>query len=125
MGAKQPEDLLVWNLVHRLKLEVYALTARPEIQKDFRFCHQIREAAASAENNVAEGFWRYSHGDFARFLTIARASAGEVRNQLGDARDRGYLEDKECARLIALADRALAATAALHSYLRTHATPQK
>ena len=45
--------------------------------------------------NIAEGFGRRSHADFARFLDIARASAREVQSLLYVAHDRHYMTDAE------------------------------
>ena len=42
-------------------------------------------------NNIAEGFERGSQADFARFLTIAKGSCGEVRSMLYLAEDLSYL----------------------------------
>ena len=43
-------------------------------------------------SNIAEGFERGGDPEFARFLTIAKGSCGEVRCQLHIARDQGYLD---------------------------------
>ena len=123
MGARDPEELVAWRLAHALKLVVYAITARPDVRRDFGFCNQIREAASSGEDNIAEGFWRYGHGDFARFLMIARSSIGEVHNKLGDGFDRGHLNRDECDQHRRLATRALKATSRLHAYLKSSDTP--
>jgi four helix bundle protein len=56
MGARHPRDLVAWQLAHELKLQVYALIARPAVRRDVRFCEQIREASASAETHIAEAF---------------------------------------------------------------------
>ena len=118
MGARHPRDLAAWQLAHQLKLGVYALVAKPAIRRDFRFCEQIREASASAEANIAEGFWRYAPRDFARFLAIARASLGEVQNHLQDGVDRGHFSRREFDALNSLSSRALGAVSRLHTYLR-------
>ena len=46
-------------------------------------------------NNIAEGFERGSNKDFAKFLFIARGSAGEVRSMLYLALDQNYITEKE------------------------------
>lgn len=123
MGAKTPEELIAWQLAHALKLAVYEIVARPKVRRDGDFCHQIREAAASGEDNISEGFWRYGHGDFACFLISARGSLGEVHNKLGDAADRGHIPRDEASRHRQLARRALKATSRLQAYLKRHDTP--
>ena len=54
-------------------------------------------------NNIAEGFERATDIDFARFLSIAKGSAGEVRAQLYVALDTGYLTQPEFDELTQLA----------------------
>ena len=43
---------------------------------------QIRRAACSMSDNIAEGFEYNNNPDFIRFLTCAKGSSGEFRNKL-------------------------------------------
>ena len=117
-GARHFRDLVCWQLSHELKLGIYHLAEQPNVKRDMKFYDQIRDAAASAPRNIAEGFARRTHSDFARFLDIARGSLAESQNHLQDAVDRGYLDAAECARLNSMSKRAAAATARLQRYLR-------
>src|SRR5688572_31141678 len=51
---------------------------RPAIATDLKFHDQLSDAAASGPRNIAEGFGRYYHPEFARFARIAKASEQEV-----------------------------------------------
>ena len=106
-------ELLCWQLSNELKCEVLAFTAKPPVINDVRFCSQIRDSAAGAPRNIAEGFGRYRPGEFARFLEYARASLMETQNHLIDAHDRKYLADAERSRLFNLAAAALRTTTRL------------
>ena len=117
-GARHFTELACWQLADKFKVGVYALCDRPNVRTDIRFREQFRDAAASGPCNIAEGFGRRSHKDFARLLDVARASLNECQNHLKDACDRGYLQPDEFERLWQLSGRALAATAALQRYLR-------
>lgn len=101
MKANRFEDLEVWRRSRDLAVSIYRLTAVGAFGRDFGLRDQIRRAAVSAMSNIAEGFDRYSVAEFQRFLSIARASAAEVRSQLHLARDLGYGSNEECTRLIA------------------------
>lgn len=50
-------------------------------------------------SNIAEGFERKTRVEFARFLDIAKASAGELRSLLYVAEDLGYLNSENAEAL--------------------------
>src|SRR5262245_11299777 len=93
MVARRFEDLVAWQLAHRLQDEVFAFTARPPCVRDLSFCNQIRASSRSATANIAEGFGRYYPREMSQFLRIAAASLQETKNHLRDANHRGYLSD--------------------------------
>ena len=122
-GARHFRELVCWQLAQELKVAVYRLAEQPPLKNDFRFSGQFRDAAASAPRNIAEGFGRRTHADFAHFLDVARASLGECQNHLQDAVDRGYLSPNDFTTLNALAERACGAVAGLQRYLRKRHVP--
>jgi four helix bundle protein len=117
-GARHFRELVCWQLSNELKLGIYPFAEQPQVKRDFKFYDQIRDAAASAPRNIAEGFGRRSHADFARFLDVARGSLAESQNHLQDAVDRGYMDDREFERLNGVSARACAAVARLQQHLR-------
>jgi four helix bundle protein len=117
-GARRFQDLVCWQLAREFKIAVYQFAETPSLKRDYKFYAQIRDAAASPPRNIAEGFGRRSHADFARLLDVARASLAESQNHLIDAIDRGYLEDAEFRTMNSLAERTCGAIAALQRYLR-------
>jgi four helix bundle protein len=117
-GARRVEDLIAWQLCEEVKDGVYEITARAEVARDFKFCHQIRGAIASASNNISEGFGRYRPREFGRFLDIAFASLLETKNCLNDGVKRGHVDKADFTRLIRLTVRASKATLRLRKYLR-------
>jgi len=117
-GARHFTELVCWQLARELKLDVYRIARRPVVNGDVRFCSDLRDAAASAPRNIAEGFGRRTHAEFARFLDVARASLMECQNHLEDAVDRHYIARDECDQLLTLARRTGGAVAALQRYLR-------
>ncbi len=116
--AKDFIELVAWQRADELRRFVIEITARPNVARDFRFCNQCKDAARSAPSNIAEGFGRWSHRDFARFLQIAIGSLKETRDLLIDARHRGYITEDELQWATVIAKRANAACAGLIRYLK-------
>jgi four helix bundle protein len=116
-GFRSPEEFDAWQLAWELKERVYAFTAAQPAADDRKFCDEIRESARSAPDNISEGFYRFNPVDFANFVRIARASLGEVRNQLRHAHSKKYVTDREHDELFRLCRRALGAGAGLRLYL--------
>jgi four helix bundle protein len=107
MGVKTLEELQAYQAVRALKLEVYRLVEdNARVNRDPRFRDQLMDAAASAEMNVAEGFRRFSAGDFSRFLKIARGSLEETCRWIQDGVDRRHFTTSDVAPALDLGDRA-------------------
>jgi four helix bundle protein len=75
-----------------------ALLGKPEVRRRFQYCDQLSDAARSAPRNIAEGFARYRHKEFAQFVRIAKGSEAEVLNHFIDAHDLGLMTDEEFRR---------------------------
>ncbi|MEP6743328.1 MAG: four helix bundle protein [bacterium] len=82
MRYKRFEDLPVWKAAIELAVGIYALTSKPEFEKQYSLKDQLERAAVSVSNNIAEGFERGTNKELLMFLYISRGSAGEVRSML-------------------------------------------
>jgi four helix bundle protein len=122
-GARRFQDLVAWQLARDLKLMAYDLCRRPEVRRDFTLRDQLKDAARSAPRNIAEGFGRFKHADFARFVRMAKASETEVLNHFLDAHDSGYLEEHELPKYEHAARKALKAANGLIRYLDSTPDP--
>lgn len=80
MGAKDFTELICWQLATDLNRFVTAFLAKPNVARHRNFCEQLESAASSAPRNIAEGFGRYDHKEFAQFLKIAVGSIQETRS---------------------------------------------
>ncbi|SDC12060.1 four helix bundle protein [Niabella drilacis] len=87
------EDLEIGQIARMRSLRVFELTQKEPFFKVFKFRDQIRAAARSAMDNIAEGFERSSKLEFINFLSIARGSSGAIRSQLYSASDQKYIEE--------------------------------
>jgi four helix bundle protein len=116
-GVWRFEDLVAWKLAVQLQLLADKYCEKPAIKRDFKFRDQLADSAASAPRNIAEGFGRFYHPEFARFARIAKGSEEEVINHFRDAQRRGYITLVECEDGLHAARKALKAVNGLIRYL--------
>jgi len=119
MVAKRFEELEAYQLALELKREVYALTANPPASKDFKFCSQTRDSAASTTRNIAEGFGRFRPAPFAQFMEYAIASTMETEVGVHDGIDRGHFSRERASRALSLAERCIKVSTKLMLYLKS------
>jgi four helix bundle protein len=89
------EDLEAYQLAREFRKTMYAVSRRlPDFEK-FELASQIRRAAVSLTNNIAEGHGRYHYPDQIKFLLQARGSLEELRDDLNVCLDENYLPPPE------------------------------
>ncbi|AYQ35409.1 four helix bundle protein [Runella sp. SP2] len=91
------EDLEIWKIAIEIGDELYDIADRLEEKKKYRFAEQLRGAAMSISNNIAEGAGSSSKPEFSQFLNYARRSCYECANILIISERRNYvsLTEKE------------------------------
>jgi len=99
MRISRFEDLLVWQKAKALSVAVYRVCATGPLARDFGLRDQMQRAAVSIMSNIAEGFDRNSRAEFARYLAIAKGSAGELRSHLYVAAELGFVEPEDFQQL--------------------------
>jgi four helix bundle protein len=117
MGARTVEELICYQLALQLRKACMAITARPAFKDDRRFRDDFRAAARSASSNIAEGFRRRTHREFARYLEYSMSSIAETAHHANDARSCGYISLDEEANCLQLAKRSNTAVSRLRRYL--------
>jgi four helix bundle protein len=122
--ARSFTELAAWQLSNELKIGIYELIRTGPAQADLEFRNQIRNAAASAPRNIAEGFGRFYPKEFSQYLRIANGSLMETSNHLADGVDRRYFRRDDADRLQLLARRASSAVTGLIKYLQTAKPPK-
>lgn len=101
-----------------LRRLVYSYTRKPVFAADRDLVSQIRAAAQSVTSNIAEGFERGGNREFCQFLSIAKGSVAEVKDQLYTAIDENYITQSEFAEAFTLAETAARQIGGLIRYLQ-------
>jgi len=63
----------IWKRAADVSSSLFKLAARLDDQKTYRFAEQLRAAALSITNNIAEGSGSVSDVEFANFLNISES----------------------------------------------------
>jgi four helix bundle protein len=116
-GIWRFEDLVAWQLAEQLQTIVDRYSERPAIKRDVKFHGQLTDAAAGGPRNIAEGFGRFHHPEFARFGRIAQSSEQETLSHLYRARNKCYITPAEFEDGAHAARKALKAVNGLIRYL--------
>ena len=95
--------LKAWQHAQRLAVECVKAASRFPDFEQTALADQLRRASYSIPLNIAEGTTRRGTRDYRRFLDTAWGSLAEVQTALVIARDVGYIQLPEFARLEALA----------------------
>lgn len=85
------EDLHVYQVARDFRKAMYQVAKRLPEEEKFALANQIRRAAVSLTNNIAEGHGRYHFLDQIRFTLQARGSLEELLDDLNVCTDERYL----------------------------------
>jgi four helix bundle protein len=112
------EDLECWKAGRRLRREAYRFTRLKAFAADYALVGQIRRAAQSVTANIAEGFEREGNREFIQFLSQAKGSVGEVKDEIYTALDENYITQTDFDSAYTLAEDTTRLIGGLMSYLR-------
>jgi len=91
------EDLQAYKLAREFRKKMYAVSRQlPDLEK-FDLGRQIRRAAVSLTNNIAEGHGRYHYLDQIKFILQSRGSLEELIDDLNICEDESYLSSPDVA----------------------------
>jgi len=76
------EDLEIWQLAKQMAVKLHGLSEKLESKRYYRYAEQLRAAALSVPNNIAEGSGSLHAAEFKQFLNIARRSVFENASML-------------------------------------------
>jgi four helix bundle protein len=89
------EDLEVYKKAREFRRRMYAVARKlPDFEK-YELGRQIRRAAVSLTNNIAEGHGRYHYLDEIKFQLQSRGSLAELLDDLNVCQDEDYVPGAE------------------------------
>lgn len=93
------EDLEVYQVAGEFRKMMYRVARRLPEEEKFALASQIRRAAVSLTNNIAEGDGRFHFLEQIKFTLQARGSFEELLDDLNVCTDEHYLPEDEIRRL--------------------------
>jgi four helix bundle protein len=84
------EELEVYQLAREFRKEIYSLTKKLPVEEKFNLAGQMRRAATSLTNNIAEGHGRYHYQENIQFCRQSRGSLMELIDDLTICMDEQY-----------------------------------
>ncbi|PLX19132.1 MAG: four helix bundle protein [Salinivirgaceae bacterium] len=117
---KSFEQIEAWQLSRELVKDLYIIFDEQKLKTQFELMSQIKRAALSIMNNIAEGYGRYSNGDFIRFLDYSSASASEVKSMLYVMEDLQFITRDDANTYRARIDVIQSKVLRLIKYLKEH-----
>jgi four helix bundle protein len=118
------EDLIAWQRARELTRAIYVLSRDGSLARDFSLADQMKRASVSIMANIAEGFERSRLGEFHQFLSIAKASCGELRSHIYVAYDAGYIDTPTFNRLLQSTEEAGRIIGGLRASVERRRNPQ-
>jgi four helix bundle protein len=99
------QDLKIWQLAIEIADQLFDIADMLEQKKLYKFAEQLRGAAMSMSNNIAEGSGSSSKKEFKQFLNMARRSTFENANILILLHRRNLISDESLDTLVIQLDR--------------------
>jgi four helix bundle protein len=85
------EDLELYKAAREFRKAIYILIKKLPDEEKFNLASQMRRAATSLTNNIAEGNGRYHYQESIQFCRQARGSLAELIDDLNICLDEAYL----------------------------------
>ena len=90
MGYKSFEELEVYKAAREFRKKIYKLVKELPAEEKYNLAGQMRRAALSLTNNLAEGHGRYHFQENIQFCRVSRGSIMELIDDLNVCIDEQY-----------------------------------
>ena len=89
------EELEIWQMARKIYQKISVIAEKMRRNHDYKFAEQMKGAAGSIMDNIAEGFERNSRLEFLNSLSISKGEAGELTSQTYRCMDDKYINENE------------------------------
>jgi four helix bundle protein len=89
-GRFKLDDFELYKLARDFRKRVYRLVKQLPAEEKYALANQMRRAAVSVTNNIAEGHGRWHYQENIRFCRISRGSVDELIDDFNTCHDEGY-----------------------------------
>lgn len=98
------DDFELYRVARAFRIEIYKIIRQLPAEERYCRANQMRRAAVSITNNIAEGHGRWYYLENARFCRIARGSVEELIDDLNVCIDERYGDPRsiECLKANAM-----------------------
>ncbi len=93
------EDLEVYRVAREFRKAMYRVAKQLPEEEKFGLISQVRRAAVSLTNNIAEGHGRFHFLDQIKFMLQSRGSLEELMDDLNVCADEQYLANADIEKL--------------------------
>ena len=118
------EDLEVHKAARVFRKAMYLVAKKLPDTEKYGLANQIRRAAVSLTNNIAEGHGRYHYLEQIKFMFLSRGSLQELTDDLTVCEDENYLPASDIARLRDEAERVMKLLKGYVRFLRDRKTAE-
>jgi four helix bundle protein len=95
MSSYSFEDLELYKAAREFRKKIYGLVKKLPADEKHNLAGQMRRAATSLTNNIAEGHGRFHYQENIQFLRQARGSLEELLDDLNICFDEQYFPEEE------------------------------
>jgi four helix bundle protein len=90
------EQLYVYKLARDFRISITLLVKKLPSEERFNLSTQMRRAALSVTNNIAEGVGRYHYQENIQFCRQSRGSITELIDDFNACFGEGYIDKQTC-----------------------------
>ena len=108
------EDFELYKIAREFRIKMYDLIKRLPVDEKYALATQMRRAAISVSNNIAEGHGRWHFQETMQFCRVSRGSVEEIIDDLNVCLDEKYFDESE---IIPLKDESYSLIERINGYI--------